>query len=111
MDHILTNLLANSLKYSEGKSNPELTINFENLSELQISIKDFGIGIPEKDQKDLFSSFFRATNVKNIQGSGLGLSIVKEFVNLHQGTIEVKSEVNKGSEFIVKIPTLSTKSI
>ncbi|WP_161971773.1 PAS domain S-box protein [Algoriphagus kandeliae] len=106
MDHILTNLLTNSLKYSEGKPNPVLTLNFENLSELKISVRDFGIGIPEKDQKSLFSSFYRATNVKNIQGSGLGLSIVKEFVTMHQGTIELESEVNKGSEFIIKIPTL-----
>jgi PAS domain S-box-containing protein len=106
MDHILTNLLTNALKYSEGKPNPQLNINFENLSELQMNIRDFGIGIPEKDQKDLFSSFFRATNVKNIQGTGLGLSIVKEFVLMHKGEIQIKSELNKGTEFIVKIPTL-----
>ncbi|TDK44215.1 PAS domain S-box protein [Algoriphagus formosus] len=106
MDHILTNLLTNALKYSEGRPNPQLTINYENLFELQISVRDFGIGIPEKDQKELFSSFFRATNVKNIQGTGLGLSIVKEFVQMHKGEIWVESELNKGAEFIVKIPTL-----
>jgi signal transduction histidine kinase len=70
-----------------------------------ISCKDQGIGIPKKDQKGLFSSFYRATNVKNIQGSGLGLSIVKEFVVMHGGTIQVISDTNKGSTFNISIPT------
>jgi signal transduction histidine kinase len=69
-----------------------------------IKVKDYGIGIPLKDQKNLFNTFYRATNVRNIQGTGLGLSIVKEFVSMHGGTVELISEVGKGSVFIVKIP-------
>lgn len=105
MDHILTNIISNALKYSPDEKDPELTISFNSLSEVLISCKDQGIGIPKKDQKGLFSSFYRATNVKNIQGSGLGLSIVKEFVVMHGGTIQVISDTNKGSTFIISIPT------
>jgi signal transduction histidine kinase len=104
MEHILSNLFTNALKYSEGKSDPEVTISYEMLSKAKISVKDYGIGIPLKDQKGLFSSFYRATNVKNIQGTGLGLSIAKEFIEMHGGTISVVSDTNKGSEFILLLP-------
>ncbi len=103
-DHIITNLMSNALKYSVGKPDPEITLNFEDDRQLSLSVKDYGIGIPEKDQKGLFESFYRATNVKNIQGSGLGLSIVKEFVEMHEGNIEVISQSNQGCEVIVKMP-------
>jgi signal transduction histidine kinase len=69
-----------------------------------IKVKDYGIGIPLKDQKSLFNTFYRATNVRNIQGTGLGLSIVKEFVSMHGGTVDLISDIDKGAEFIVKIP-------
>jgi signal transduction histidine kinase len=69
-----------------------------------MTVMDYGIGIPLKDQKGLFTSFYRATNVRNIQGSGLGLSIVKQFIDMHGGTIEVMSDVDQGCEFIVQIP-------
>lgn len=105
MEHVLTNIMSNSLKYSPDEKDPELTISFRSLSEVIISCKDQGIGIPKKDQKGLFSSFYRATNVKNIQGTGLGLSIVKEFVVMHGGTIEVVSDTNQGATFIISIPT------
>ncbi|WP_075348802.1 PAS domain S-box protein [Algoriphagus marinus] len=105
MEHILTNIMSNALKYSPDAKDPELSISFNSLSEVLISCKDQGIGIPKKDQKGLFSSFYRATNVKNIQGSGLGLSIVKEFVLMHGGTIQVISDTNQGSTFNISIPT------
>ncbi len=106
MDHILTNLMTNALKYSpDAKKDPVLELNFNRLADIRIICKDDGIGIPKKDQAGLFSSFFRATNVKNIQGTGLGLSITKEFIRLHGGTIDVKSDKGKGAEFIVTIPT------
>ena len=92
------------MKYSEGKQDPEVTLRYTKLDHVNIHVKDYGIGIPKKDQKGLFQTFYRATNVQNIQGSGLGLSIVKEFVDLHGGTINVVSEKDKGSEFIVEVP-------
>ena len=103
-DHVLLNLISNALKYSVGKPAPEVTLRYDKLEHVSIHIKDYGIGIPKKDMKGLFQTFYRATNVQNIQGSGLGLSIVKEFVELHGGTINVVSEAGKGSEFIVEIP-------
>lgn len=104
IEQVITNLITNALKYSEGKQDPELTLSFEKLNEVEIRVKDYGIGIPKKDQKSLFTTFYRATNVKNIQGTGLGLSIVKEFLSLHGGTIELESDANEGSLFIVKLP-------
>ncbi|MFY0594616.1 PAS domain S-box protein [Roseivirga sp.] len=104
LDHVVSNLLTNAMKYSVGKKEPKLTLVFNELDKARIHVKDHGIGIPKKDQKALFQSFYRATNVKNIQGSGLGLSIVKEFTEMHGGKVEVISEVNKGAEFIVEIP-------
>lgn len=103
-DHVISNLISNAIKYSEGKSVPEVTLAFNKLKTVNLHVKDSGIGIPKKDQKGLFQSFYRATNVKNIQGSGLGLSIVKEFTEMHSGTVSVISEAGKGSEFIVEIP-------
>lgn len=105
MEQVMTNLLSNALKYSPEAKDPILSISFAKLSEVKITCKDFGIGIPKKEQKGLFSSFYRATNVKNIQGSGLGLSITMEFVLLHKGTISVLSDTNKGSAFIITLPS------
>lgn len=103
-DHVIQNLMSNAFKYSEGKANPKITLRYDKLDVVHLHVQDFGIGIPKKDQKGLFQSFYRATNVQNIQGSGLGLSIVKEFVELHGGVINVNSDKGKGSEFIVEIP-------
>ncbi|OEK00915.1 hypothetical protein BFP97_05045 [Roseivirga sp. 4D4] len=104
LDHVISNLVSNAIKYSENKSTPEVTLAFNKLKTVNIHVKDFGIGIPKKDQKGLFQSFYRATNVKNIQGSGLGLSIVKEFTEMHGGHVSVISEVGEGAEFIVELP-------
>ena len=103
-DHVISNLLSNALKYSEGKPSPEMILAFNDIDKVRVHVKDYGIGIPKKDQKGLFQSFYRATNVKNIQGSGLGLSIVKEFTEMHGGQVHLESEANKGAEFIVEIP-------
>lgn len=103
-EHVLSNLVSNALKYSEGRDNPEITLTFHKLKKVVMTVKDHGIGIPLKDQKGLFNSFYRATNVRNIQGSGLGLSIVKQFIEMHGGNIHVKSDIDQGCEFIVEIP-------
>ena len=101
--NILINLLSNALKYSkEGQSVFLKTKIFEN--ELSITVKDQGIGIPEEDRKNLFERFFRANNVEAIQGTGLGLNIVKKYVELMEGTIDFESTVDKGSIFKIFIP-------
>jgi signal transduction histidine kinase len=101
--NILINLLSNALKYSkEGQSVYLKTQIYDN--ELYISVKDQGIGIPEEDRKHLFERFFRANNVEAIQGTGLGLNIVKKYVELMEGTIDFESTVDKGSIFKIFIP-------
>jgi PAS domain S-box-containing protein len=107
--HILVNLLGNALKYSAPDSVVECYVAIEGDDEgdderLVFSVQDRGIGIPPGDLPRLFETFHRGTNVGNIQGTGIGLNIVKECVELHQGTIEVESESGRGTIFHVRLP-------
>lgn len=100
--NILLNLISNASKYSESG-----TITMRALTKdksIEISITDQGIGIPEADVKHLFERFFRASNSGNIQGTGLGLNIVKRYVDLLKGSIWFTSEHKKGTTFFVSIP-------
>ena len=101
--NVLLNLLSNAVKYShEGKViYVEIEVKEPNVS---ISIRDEGIGIPLECQKDLFSKFFRAGNASNIQGTGLGLNIVKKYVELLDGSIWFSSKENEGSTFTIQFP-------
>jgi signal transduction histidine kinase len=67
-----------------------------------ISIQDNGVGIADEDKKHLFERFFRGKNVVNIQGTGLGLHIVSKYIEIMNGSIEVESELEKGTKFIIK---------
>ena len=71
---------------------------------MELRIKDEGIGISREDQQHLFERFFRGHNATNIQGTGLGLNIVARYLDLLDGHIEPKSELNKGTEFIITLP-------
>jgi PAS domain S-box-containing protein len=103
MRQIISNLMSNAVKYSpEGKT---IRINLEEKdNNLIFKIQDQGIGIPEADLKHLFEPFHRADNVGTISGTGLGLVITKESVELHGGTITVESTVGEGTTFTVTIP-------
>lgn len=105
INQILNNLLSNAIKYS-----PEHTrIVFETSTDettITISVQDQGIGISADDQKHLFERFFRASNSGNIKGTGLGLHIVKRSIDLVGGTIEVESEIGKGTRFKISLPIL-----
>jgi signal transduction histidine kinase len=98
LEHTLSNLISNAFKYSTGKENPELRIHYKP-TEVVISVKDYGMGIPKEEQLHLFEPFFRADNVTEIQGTGLGLSIAKEYVEVNKGTISAKSILGEGSCF------------
>jgi PAS domain S-box-containing protein len=101
--NILFNLISNASKYSED--NKSITIEcFADKKSVGFAIKDEGIGIPAEDQKHMFDRFFRASNAGNVQGTGLGLNIVKRYVELLEGTISFNSEFGKGSVFTVIIP-------
>jgi two-component system, LuxR family, sensor kinase FixL len=103
LTHIISNLLDNALKYSAENTTIKFIVE-PFTSEIKISIVDQGIGIPEEEQVHLFESFFRASNVVGIVGTGLGLTIVKQFVELLNGTITYSSALNKGSEFSITLP-------
>jgi signal transduction histidine kinase len=103
LKNILINLISNAIKYSpEGKLISLKTELSE--KELNLEVKDQGIGIPKEEHVHLFTRFFRANNAGNVQGTGLGLNIVKKYVELLQGSITFSSEINKGTIFYVKIP-------
>jgi signal transduction histidine kinase len=107
--HVLENLLGNALKYSAGESPVELEVSREN-GELRLCVRDRGIGISEEDQKHLFESFHRGTNVGSVSGTGLGLAIVRGATELHGGSVSVHSEVGVGTSFTVRIPCAGSEA-
>lgn len=101
--HILTNLVANAVKYSPQGAEVTLRLRREG-AVVVIMVIDHGIGIPEKDRARLFEAFHRCSNVGDTPGTGLGLVIVKRCVDLHGGGIHVTSEPGVGTTFIVRLP-------
>ncbi len=99
----IANLLSNACKFSTVSSDVEIVIDYS-VEEVRFAISDKGIGIPLDEQDLIFNSFYRAKNAGNIQGTGVGLAIVKEFVDLHKGRIELSSSPGKGSTFVVSLP-------
>lgn len=103
LKNILLNLISNAIKYSD--ENASIDFNLKTNSDLlEFSIRDYGIGIPEEEQKHLFDRFFRASNVINIEGTGLGLNIVKKYVEMLGGEIDFNSVLNEGTTFKVVLP-------
>lgn len=100
---VLVNLIQNALKYSPNGGTVLVEVRYDE-SGTTLIVQDEGMGIPEKDMGYLFEPFFRASNVLQLSGSGLGLSIVKQIVELHQGTINVSSTLDVGTRFIVHLP-------
>ena len=103
MRFILNNLLSNAIKFSPEGGNINLIIWVEN-DNLNLEINDQGIGIPAVEIEKIFDSFYRSKNVDEIPGTGLGLAIVLRAVELLNGEIKVKSEINKGTTFLVSLP-------
>lgn len=104
--HILTNLLGNAIKYSPQGNPVEFKIIVES-EQVVFKIIDRGIGIPSKDQENLFKPFYRGSNVDNIQGTGLGLAIVGRCVEAHKGQIHLESEEGKGTKITVILPIIT----
>jgi PAS domain S-box-containing protein len=103
--HLLSNLVSNAIKYSPENKRIELTTSVANRV-LQITVSDEGMGIPLEDQQHLFERFFRASNAFTVQGTGLGLNIVRKYLDLMGGTIHFTSEPGKGSVFTAQLPQL-----
>jgi PAS domain S-box-containing protein len=110
LQFIFINLLNNAIKYSPEGGKIELVVTYQEQNVL-IQVKDKGISIPAGDQLKIFDNFYRATNTGTIPGTGLGLTIVKKSVELHQGTIQVESQVGLGTTFTISLPDqdISTK--
>lgn len=103
LSRVFSNLIANAIKFTP--KNGEVAIGARLMGdELQVSVRDTGIGIAEKDLPRIFNKYFRTAGAKGFRGSGLGLTISMAIVNAHGGAIEVESAEGKGSTFTVKLP-------
>lgn len=103
LKNIIFNLLSNAIKYSSEGSKIECYIDSDAKYTI-FTVKDEGIGIPEAEQKFMFERFYRASNAENIQGTGLGLNIVKSYLDLLNGDINFESVQGVGTSFTVRIP-------
>jgi PAS domain S-box-containing protein len=101
--NVVFNLISNASKYSSEHKNIYLNCSSVG-TEISFSVTDEGVGIPDDDKKHIFERFFRATNAGNIQGTGLGLNIVKRYAELLGGRVDFTSEYGKGSTFTITIP-------
>ena len=109
LKNIIVNLLANAIKFSAENTSIDIRSK-TSISQFEVEIEDSGIGIAEEDQELLFSSFFRGRNAVNIQGTGLGLHIIKRYADILEGTIKIKSTLGKGTTVTVIIPQTGQKS-
>jgi len=104
LKHVLINLISNAIKFSPDNARIKISCKVDN-ENTTIKITDQGMGIPMADQVHLFERFFRATNVTNIQGTGLGLHIVGRYIEILNGNISYESELEKGSTFTIVLPS------
>lgn len=95
------NLISNAIKYANADG--KLTINLKEEDAVRVEIIDDGIGMTKQEQENIFLRFYKADKSRNTSGTGLGLTIVKEIVELHGGRIYVESEVGRGSKFVVTL--------
>ena len=103
LKNIMFNLISNAIKYSNENTNIDIKLSRDG-NTLTIELKDQGIGIPLEDQAHIFERFYRANNIGNMQGTGLGLNIVKKYVEILKGDIQFKSIPEKGTKFTLKLP-------
>lgn len=107
LQKIITNLLSNAIKFNRENGTVNLSVKErvkKSLSLIQIEVEDNGPGMTEEVQKNIFDRFYKSQGQSNIEGSGIGLALVKELVELHFGEVEVKSSVGKGTKFRITIP-------
>jgi len=106
IQRVILNILTNSIKYTPDGGNIKIYVGFV-YNDAYIKIIDNGIGIPEEDLNRIFERFYRVdkSRAREMGGSGLGLSIAKEILDKNGGSIDIKSQVNKGTEVVIKIPT------
>jgi PAS domain S-box-containing protein len=103
LEQVFANLLSNAVKYSGRARRVEVTA-LESGASLKVAVRDRGLGVPPDEVPQLFTRFFRARTSMGIPGTGIGLHLVRELVQMHGGTVDVASEVGKGSTFTVTLP-------
>lgn len=107
IERIILNLLSNSIKFTNAGGN--IFVNVKDCGEnVYVHVKDTGVGIPSDKLESIFERFFQVdkTLKKNKEGTGIGLHLVKSFVEMHNGTVTIKSELGQGTEFIIKLPAV-----
>lgn len=102
MTHVMDNMISNAIKYSPNAPAPEIEVLFEK-HHFEILVRDYGMGIEAGDQEKMFISFFRGANAEHIPGTGLGLVIIKKFIDLHGGKLRLRSEPSKQTEFSIRL--------
>ncbi len=103
LEQVLVNVLSNAIKFAP--QNSSVTVSAHGVTDkVEIRIADQGPGIPAADKKLIFERFHRVQSTASVAGTGLGLPIAKELIELHQGSIAVESEVGKGSTFVIQLP-------
>ena len=106
MRKVVNNLLSNALKFTPEGGSVHVQLADRGNGMLALSVSDTGIGIPKEDLEDIFNRFYRSGNTAEATGSGIGLSLVKQYVEMHGGTVSVVSEVGEGSTFTVILPAM-----
>ena len=112
LQQVFTNLIDNAIKYSPENTTVTITLS-QNISNAVVTVQDEGIGMSKEDLSRIFERFYRVDKARSRQagGTGLGLSIVKQIIDQHGGSIEVKSELDHGTAFTVTLPLVQTKYI
>jgi signal transduction histidine kinase len=107
ISQVMLNLLHNAVKYSEVNKDIRVKV-WRNSDAAMCSVTDHGIGIPKSELGRIFDKFYRVPNTRTMEtrGSGLGLTLAQHIIEAHGGTIEVESEVGKGSRFIIRLPVM-----
>ena len=106
IERVVLNILTNSIKYTKDGGEIKIYVGFV-YNDAYIKVFDNGIGIPEEDLNRIFERFYRVdkARTREMGGTGLGLSIAKEILDKNGGSIDIKSQINKGTEVVIKIPT------
>lgn len=103
LEQVFTNLLSNAVKYSPGSSEIQVRA-WDDERQIHVSVRDHGVGIDEDDLPKMFERYFRARTSTGIAGTGIGLNLVKQIIELHGGKVVVQSKRGEGSTFIVSLP-------
>ena len=105
LNMVWDNLISNAIKYNSEAGNIDISLS-EHHGLVTVKISDTGIGLTDEENKHIFDRFYRvdSSRTSSVKGSGLGLSIVHEIIQRHDGTVKVESEIKKGTTFIVELP-------